>query len=81
MAADTGATLGDCLRAARDRAGLTHAEAAKLIGISQGNVSDYERGAGKNTNPTLGMLVRFAAAYGTTVSKVLKAYQPGTKGE
>lgn len=63
-------TIGELLKQARERVGLTQAAASIATGISQGNVSDYENG--KLSNPSLDILLRFAAAYQTTVSKLTK---------
>lgn len=61
-------SIGQLLRQARQSAGLTQAEASKASGISQGNISDYERGV--LANPSLLILLALSSAYGTTVSKL-----------
>lgn len=66
-------TIGQLLKQARERAGLTQAAASTATGISQGNVSNYEKG--KLSNPSLDILLRFAAAYQTTVSKITKGLE------
>ena len=63
-------TIGQLLRQARQSTGLTQSEAAATSGISQGNISDYERGV--LANPSLDILLKLSAAYGTTVSKLTR---------
>lgn len=40
-------TLGDDIRQARERAQLTQPELAKLVGVSEGTISNWERGTVK----------------------------------
>ena len=56
-----GVALGEGLRAARTRAGLSQEELAKKSGISQEAISVLERGGG---NPTMRTLERLARALG-----------------
>lgn len=57
------------LVAARERAGLTQAEVARLMGISQSAVARIESGA---RDPHLSTLRRYAVAVGVTVEHVLE---------
>ena len=52
------------LRRARERAGLTQAEAAKLAELHPQQLSDYERGVKRPTDDSLG---RLASVYGETI--------------
>lgn len=58
------AYLGRQLATAREALGLSQAEAAKLIGISQGTYSGYETGTRRIKLP---MLQQIAKAYDVTV--------------
>ena len=56
--------LGNNLTTARNNLGLSQAEAAEKIGISQGTYSGYETGTRRIK---LNMIKRIAEAYGVTV--------------
>ena len=56
--------LGNNLTTARNNLGLSQAEAAERIGISQGTYSGYETGTRRIK---LNMIKRIAEAYGVTV--------------
>ena len=57
-----GRELGIHLAAARERAGMTQEELARRSGVSQDNISLFERGGG---NPTVRTLERLARGMGT----------------
>lgn len=65
--------LGRKLAEARDGLDLSQAEAAKLIGISQGTYSGYETGTRRIRLP---MLRRIADAYGVTVDWLIGTERP-----
>ncbi len=54
----------------RVRAGLTQADVARALGMTQGAISVWERGDGK---PKLSKISTLAKLYGTTEQKVLEA--------
>lgn len=60
--------LGELLREARLRAGLTQERVAQLAGSASPYVSDIERGI---YNPTVGVLVALCRAIGVRPSAVL----------
>jgi transcriptional regulator with XRE-family HTH domain len=62
-------TIGQLLREAREKAKLNQSDAADATGISQGNISEYER---DNGNPTIVTLRKLCECYGTTVSKLTR---------
>ncbi len=62
-------TIGQLLKQARDKSGLNQSDVSDATGISQGNISDYERGRG---NPTINTLKKLCEVYGTTVSKLTR---------
>lgn len=47
----TGETIGDRIRGARRRMGLTQAEAGRLAGVSEGTVYDLEHGRQRPATP------------------------------
>lgn len=59
--------LGDNLKAARMRAGMTQADAAKVIGCNQTRISVYEGG---HEIPRIARLRELASAYSTTVEEL-----------
>ena len=62
--------LGRRLAAARESLNLSQAEAARLIGISQGTYSGYETGTRRIKLP---MLQQIAAAYNVTVDWLIES--------
>lgn len=56
-------------RTARERAGLTQAEVAKEMDVTQPSVSFWESGT---SNPRVSVLFKLAALYGVTVDELLK---------
>jgi Zn-dependent peptidase ImmA (M78 family)/transcriptional regulator with XRE-family HTH domain len=69
--------LGQLLRAARERAKLTQAQAAAAVGLNRVVLSYYENGV---RQPSLPMLAALARIYGLTVSQLLEGVerQPDT---
>jgi len=65
-------TLGQLLKQARTKAGLTQTEASDATGISQGNISCYEN---DTANPQVKILQRLCDAYKTTVSKLTRGLE------
>lgn len=63
----------NALREAREAAGLTQVEAAKKVGTNQANISAFE--SGFRVPGGIKLLYKFAKAYGTTVSELLKDYK------
>lgn len=63
------------LRAARARSKLSQRDVAKRIGVSQPSLSLWERG---EVEPTLSMLRKLAATYGTSAARLLTSdgYRP-----
>lgn len=51
---------GSLLRDARERAGLTQAQAAKLVGVERGTIWNFEHGNGR---PSGNVLARMCAIY------------------
>lgn len=56
------------LKTARDKANLTQKEAAKLIGISQDTLSNYERGI---YFPDIPVLKRIEKVYGVSYDQLI----------
>ena len=54
----------------RVTAGLSQAEAAKALGITQGAISLWERGAGK---PAFDKIQQLANLYGVTAQEIVEA--------
>ncbi len=61
-------TIGENIRQRRKAAGLRQRELANRLGVSQGRVSDLERG---RTEPRLDTIRRLAAALGCTMADLL----------
>lgn len=61
-------TVGQSLRVARERAGLSRAEAAERLGMSASGLQRWELGS---REARAGDLCRLAALYGTTVGAIL----------
>ncbi len=59
----------ELLRAARNRAGLTQAEAARLLGLSRQTLWSYERGRGL---PSANVLARICVLYGVTPQDLVR---------
>ncbi len=66
-----GALFGEHLRELRTKRGLTQVELAEMTGIPQNHISTIERGA---KLPTLGTLIRFAAALECKVSTLVRVF-------
>lgn len=60
--------FGDFVHAARERLGLSLAEAAEMIGCSKSHIWDIERGVA--VNPTIGMLANICAALGLELERL-----------
>ena len=60
--------FGERFRMCRKQAGLKQVAAAKLMGIGQSTISEYEN---NKTEPTASMLLKMAQAYGVTVDYLL----------
>lgn len=60
------------LKVLRVMAHLTQAEAAERVGVSQGVVSDWERGQYK---PSAASVSRLAEVYGVSVREILKGIE------
>lgn len=54
---------------ARKAAGLTQAQAAKLLGITDATISQWENG---ETKPKTSRLAKVAEIYGCTIDELLK---------
>lgn len=67
------AQRGLLLKSLRERRGLTQAEFARLLGIKQGRVSDYERG---KKSPAIDRLPTIAAALGVEIDDLVKINAP-----
>jgi transcriptional regulator with XRE-family HTH domain len=65
---DTLAGLAALRRAAREKAGLSQAEAAELSGVHFINLSKFEN---DKSTPTLATLYKLAEAYGVNVCDLL----------
>ncbi|MEF3329578.1 helix-turn-helix transcriptional regulator [Oceanobacillus oncorhynchi] len=69
--------LSQRLREAREKAGLKQIEASKLLGISNGTLSGYER---EYRDPDTDTLHKMANLYGVSVDWLLgKSMSPSTK--
>lgn len=66
-----GALFGERLRELRTKRGLTQVALAEMTGIPQNHISTIERGA---KLPTLGTLIRFAAALECKVSALVRVF-------
>jgi transcriptional regulator with XRE-family HTH domain len=66
-----GALFGEHLRELRKKRGITQVELAEMTGIPQNHISTIERGA---KLPTLGTLIRFAAALNCRVSALVSVF-------
>lgn len=65
--------IGDVLRAARKRAGLTQTEAAHRAGFAfASTVCSWEKGA---REPSLDSLRKYAAALGTTATALVAEWE------
>lgn len=64
--------LGKRLRQARYAAGYSLPEAQAKAGVHESYISKLER---QNYNPTIAVLLKLAAAYGTTASELLKGIE------
>ena len=64
------------LKVLRVMANMNQAEAAERVGVSQGVVSDWERGQYK---PSASSISRLAEAYGVSVRKILKGIELSRK--
>lgn len=56
------------IKEARERAGLTQKMAAKLLGVTEAAVSQWEN---SKTAPKTDRLIRIASIYGVTVDELL----------
>lgn len=56
------------LRYIRERNGLTQAELAEKVGVSQGAVSGYEKGS---LRPTIDVCAKLAKALGVTMDELM----------
>ena len=61
--------LGDRVKAARERLGLSQAEVARRAGVAQGTISDVE--ANKRPNHSLDVMHRLADVLGVSVDELL----------
>lgn len=57
-------TLGERLRAERNKKGVTAAEVARSLGLTQGAISQFENGI---KYPSTGVLVALAKYYGASL--------------
>jgi transcriptional regulator with XRE-family HTH domain len=73
--ADVLVSIGERLRAARDRAGLTLDQTAELSGLSKAHLSRLESA---ERQPSIAALLSLADALGTAVSALLGEQQAGT---
>lgn len=62
--------------AARERAGLSQPDVARILGVDQSAVSHWETG---RTKPRVGTLMRLAALYRCTVDELLNGNKEGFK--
>lgn len=75
-------TLGELIRNARIRAGLTQAQLAERSGVSQSRLAALESGTenGKPTNPRLSRLQQIATGLGVSLSTLVRGLEvPGEK--
>ncbi|HEU4973728.1 MAG TPA: helix-turn-helix transcriptional regulator [Baekduia sp.] len=56
------------VRAARERAGLTQEDVGNASGVGQAQYNRYENG---RVDPSIGVLIRIAAALGVTAAELL----------
>lgn len=68
--------IGENIREARLRNGLSQRGIAKQGLISQGNISEYESGRGL---PQVDTLITLAAILGTTLADLLRGVDPNEK--
>lgn len=73
VAGDLVADIGAALFTARRAAGLTRAQVARQLGVSDVTLLELEHGRG---NPTLARLARYAAAYGVTLDVITRHPHP-----
>jgi transcriptional regulator with XRE-family HTH domain len=66
-------TLGDRLRAARERLGITQIRAGQITGINPKTLGGYERGV---SEPDALSLAKLAQAYGVTVDYLVTGENP-----
>jgi transcriptional regulator with XRE-family HTH domain len=66
-----GTLFGEHLRELRKKRGITQVELAEITGVPQNHISTIERGA---KLPTLGTLIRFAAALECKVSTLVRVF-------
>lgn len=64
------------VRAARERAGLTQEEVGNASGVGQAQYNRYENG---RVDPSIGVLVRIAAALGVTAADLLDGVEAARK--
>lgn len=57
-------TLGEKLKEERNKKGVTEAEVARALGVTQGAISRFENGT---KNPSTGVLVALAKYYGASL--------------
>ena len=62
-------TYAERLKALRLKKGLSQAELAERLGVSQPLISQYENGS---TSPTAELSVKIAELFGTTVERMVK---------
>ena len=62
-------TIGQIIKQARKRAGLTQTEASELSGVPQSCISGYETGTAE---PSVSFLQRLAVAYKVKLSRLVK---------
>lgn len=62
-------TYGERLKAMRLAAGMSQAELADRLNVSQGLISQYENGS---TSPTAELSVKIAELFSTTVERMVK---------
>lgn len=69
-------TIGEKIREARLKAGLSQAQLAKLIGTKQGNIARYEA---NGQSPTINKLLEIAEATNIAPHWFLEDIKPSTK--
>ena len=57
-------TLGEKLKEERNKKGVTEAEVARALGVTQGAISQFENGI---KSPSTGVLVALAKYYGVSL--------------
>ena len=60
--------MGMTLKGARVNKGLTQLEAAKIIGVTQDTISNYERG---KSFPDVPIIQKIEEAYGVSYSEII----------